>query len=91
VLDDYGTERVQILSINPINRDGNVIADAKMFKLPYPVLIGAKSSIVKDYGLMLLPQLVIIDVEGNVALFKKFVLYEELSETLDFLLESMEE
>lgn len=66
-------------------------ADAKMFKLPYPVLIGEKSNIVKDYGLTLLPQLIIIDTEGNIALYKKFVMFEELKETLDFLIESMEE
>ncbi len=62
-----------------------------MYKLPYPVLIGSKSTIIKDYGLSLLPQLIIIDVEGNIALYEKFILYEEMAEILDFLLESMTE
>ena len=72
--------------MNAINRDGNVAADAKRFKLPYPVLVGRNSDIVKNYKLKSLPQLVIIDLEGKVALFEKFVKADEIKALLDTLL-----
>ena len=61
-------------------------SDAKRFKLTYPVLVGRGSDIVKTYEIKSLPRLVIIDMEGKVALYKKFAKAEEIKSILDGLL-----
>ncbi len=77
---------MQILSVNPIDQRGKVEADAKRYKLPYPVLVGRDSKIVEDYKVTGLPRLVIIGEDGNVAFFEKFAKAEEIRKVLDALL-----
>ena len=72
--------------MNAINRSGKVASDAKRFKIAYPVLVGRGSDIVKNYKIKSLPRLVIIDMEGKVALYKKFAKAEEIKTVLDTLL-----
>jgi hypothetical protein len=48
--------------------------------------VGRGSDIVKIYEIMSLPRLVIIDMEGKVALNKKFAKAEEIKRILDTLL-----
>ena len=69
---------VQILSINPINPKGKVASDAKRYELPYPVLAGRNSDIVRLFKLKTLPQLVIIDREGTIVFYKTFAASEEI-------------
>ena len=85
-MEDNKEKPIQILSINPINRHGKVESDAKRFKLPYPVLVGRNSDIVKDYGVKSLPRLIIIDKEGKIASFEKYLKAEDIQKILDPLL-----
>jgi len=80
---------VQILSVNPINREGKVESDAKRYKLPFPVLVGRDTDIVKDYRIKSLPRIIIIDIKGQVAFYEKFAPAEEIQEILDSLLAEM--
>ena len=64
-------------------------SDAKRYKLPYPVLIGRDSDIVKNYKITKLPKIIIIDHEGKIALYEKFAPAERLQEVLDPLLEKI--
>ena len=86
MLDIYKDKPVQILTINPINREGNVEADAKRFRLPFPVLFGAKSKIVIDYNLVKLPMLMIVGMDGKVVFYDRFASDEEIKEIIDPLL-----
>jgi len=89
LLDVYNTSNdrnVQILSVNPIDQKGKVEADAKQYKLPYPVLVGRNSKIVENYKVTGLPRLVIVGTDGNVAFFDKFAKAEEIRKVLDALL-----
>ena len=80
---------MQILSVNPINREGKVESDAKRYKLPFPVLVGRDTDIVKDYRIKSLPRIIIIDIKGQVAFYEKFAPAEEIQEILDSLLAEM--
>ena len=80
-----------MLSINPVNRKGNVEADAKRFKLPFPVLSGGKSKIVIDYNLVKLPMLMIVGMDGKVVFYDRFATDEEMKEIIDPLLKTATE
>ena len=80
---------MQILSVNPINRQGKVEADAKKYKLPFPVLVGRDTDIVRDYRIKGLPRIIIIDIQGQIAFYEKFAPAEEIQEILDSLLEKV--
>ena len=73
--------------MNIINRKGRVESDAKRYELPFPVLIGRGSDIVKDYKIKALPRLIIVDFDGNVAFYDLYAEAEEISEILDSILE----
>lgn len=89
IREDYDDRRVQILSVNPINREGKVESDAKRYKLPFPVLVGRDTDIVKDYRIKGLPRIIIIDIKGQLAFYEKFAPAEEIQEILDSLLEEV--
>jgi hypothetical protein len=72
--------------VNPINRTGNVLSDARRYKLPYPVLAGRNSSILKDYSIRTLPLLMVIDRKGRIVLRKSFVKAGDLRQVLDALI-----
>ena len=73
--------------MNSINRAGRVESEAKRYELPFPVLVGRGSDIVKDYKLKALPRLVIVDFDGNVAFYDLYAEADEISEILDSILE----
>jgi len=87
----YPDSLVQILSVNPVNREGKIEADAKNYKLNYPVLIGRDSQIVKDYQIQALPLLILIDTEGTIVFIEKFVPFEKIQEAIDPLIQKMKE
>ena len=78
---------MQILSVNPINRKGNVESDAKGFRLPFPVLTGENSDLVIDYNLTKLPMLMIVGLDGKVLFYDRFATEEEMKEVIDPVLE----
>lgn len=86
LFDEYQELPLQIVSINPINRNGKVKSDAQRFELPFPVLVGRGSDIVKSYLLKGLPRIVIVDSKGKVAAYEKFLEYEEIKEYIDDLI-----
>jgi hypothetical protein len=61
-----------------------------MFKLPFKVLVGRDSNIIKDYQLIALPRLLIVDKQGKFSYIGKFARYEELKEHLDKMLKEKE-
>ena len=91
VAEVYPDSLVQILSVNPINRKGKVEADAKKYKLGYPVLIGRDSDIIKDYKIKALPKVILIDKQGKIILSEKFIPFEKIQEVLKPLLQKLEE
>lgn len=71
-----------ILSVNPIDMQGRVEADAKYYKLPYNVLIGRDSEIISDYQIVKLPRLVIVRKDGTIAFTEGYVTFEKLEDAL---------
>ncbi len=88
--DEYQELPIQILSINPINRNGKVKSDAQRFELPFPVLVGRGSDILKTYVLKGLPRIVIIDAKGKVVAYEKFLEYEDIKKSIDALISQLE-
>ena len=88
VVNNYPKDKVQILSVNTINREGKVESDAKRFGLTFPVLIGRGSKIIDQYNISNLPILIIIDMEGKIVLKEGFVGADLLKKTLDKLIKS---
>ena len=86
IFEEYKEREVQLLSVNLINRKGKVESEARRYKLPFPVLIGRDSEIIRDYKVDTLPRLIIIDKTGAVALDEKFAPAEEIRQTIDALL-----
>jgi hypothetical protein len=74
---------VAILSINPIDMKGRVEADVKHFKLPYDVLIGRDSEILRDYRIVKLPRIFIVGKDGTILLSEKYLSYENLKEAVE--------
>ena len=62
---------------------GRVAADAKYFKLPYEVLVGRDSEILKDYHIVKLPSLFIIGKDGKILLSEKYLPYDDLREEVE--------
>jgi hypothetical protein len=73
---------VVILSVNAIDVQSRVEADAEYYKLPYNVLIGRDSEIISDYQIVKLPRLLIVRKDGIIAFTEKFVTLEELQKEI---------
>jgi hypothetical protein len=82
------SEHVQILSINPINPQGRILSDISRFDVPFPVLEGRGSSIIRDYQIRALPAIYVIDKSGKVAAGGKFMTLTKLEETVKRLIAS---
>jgi hypothetical protein len=78
---------VQILSINVKDNPGRVKSDVEAEKLPYPVLIGRRTGISKEYKISRLPNLTIIDQTGLIHTSKVFMKEDDIRKTLDALIE----
>jgi hypothetical protein len=74
---------IAILSINPIDMKGRVEADAKYFKLPYDVLIGRDSDVLKDCRIVKLPNIFIVGKDGKALLSEKYLPYDDLKEEVE--------
>ena len=61
---------------------GRVEADAKYFRLPYDVLIGRDSEILKDYRIVKLPHLFIVGKGGFIRFAEKYASYEKLKDEI---------
>lgn len=83
--DAYG-KQVAILSINPINPQGQVLSDLSRFDLPFPALVGRGSSIIRDYQIRNLPSIYVIDKAGKVVEGGKFITPERLEELIQSLI-----
>lgn len=64
-------------------------SDANTFEIPFPVLIGRDSDIIRLFGLSRLPQIYVIDIKGTVVFHDRFAEYETLVEIIQPLLEAM--
>jgi predicted RNase H-related nuclease YkuK (DUF458 family) len=67
---------------------GRVEADAKYFKLPYDVLIGRDSDVLRDYRIVKLPNLYLVGKDGKILLSEKYLSYDDLKEEVERALES---
>jgi len=66
------------LSINPINPGGRILSDIRRFDVPFPVLIGRGSRIIRDYQVRALPSIYIIDKTGKIAEGGKFIPFDKM-------------
>jgi hypothetical protein len=73
---------VVILSVNPIDMQSRVEADAKYYKLPYHVLIGRGSEVISDYQIVKLPRLLIVGKDGKIAFTERYATFERLQQEL---------
>lgn len=71
-----------ILSINPIDMEGRVKADAESFELPYDVLIGRHSDVISDYEIIKLPRILIVRKDRTIAVTERYLSYDKLKEAL---------
>ncbi len=65
-------------------------ADAKTFRLPFPVLVGRDSKIILDYRLTQLPMLFILDDEGKIRFLDSFASSGKIREIIDPILDKLE-
>ena len=61
---------------------GRVEADAKYFRLPYDVLIGRDSEILREYHIIKLPHIIIVGKNGSIHFADTYASYEKLKEEI---------
>ena len=83
IFEENKSRDIEIISIDPIDKEGKVKSDAEYFELPYPVLIGRDSNIIENYNLIKLPWLLILDKTGKIIFSEKFAKYEKIKEELE--------
>ena len=90
IAEKYPEEQVKILSLNAINPSKQVAAEAKRYKIPFPVLVCRETGVVRDYQITKLPHLFIIDQEGVIRESSLFLKTEKIEEVVDNLLAEQE-
>jgi peroxiredoxin len=69
---------LKILSINAINPPQRAISEVEKYEMDFQVLSGRESGITKDYQVSNLPLLVIIDKNGIIRTYTRYLKYEDL-------------
>ncbi len=77
--------------MNAINPAGQAAAEAKRYKINFPVLICRDSGVVSDYKVTKLPHLFIIDHEGVIRKSELFLKEKKIKEVLDQLIQELPE
>ncbi|GEM_PF-1473875 len=72
--------------MNAINPAGQAKAEAKRYKIEFPVLVCRRTKLVRDYEVTKLPHLFIIDSEGVIQSSELFLKEKDIEKVLDDLL-----
>ena len=72
--------------MNAINPVGQAKAEARRYKIEFPVLICRQTGVVRDYEITKLPHLFIIDSEGIIQSSELFLEEKDIKTVLDNLL-----
>ncbi len=86
----YDPEKVVILSINVLNKEGRVNAEVKKYKMDYTVLIGRGHKLSQKSKIKKLPHLFIIDQKGIIHTSKRFLKTEKIKVAVDNLLKKQD-
>lgn len=73
---------LKVLSVNVINPPRRVLAEMKGNNIEYQVLEGRNTGIARDYQLITLPMVFIIDKDGIIRYISAFPQYEELKDAI---------
>lgn len=71
--------------MNAINPAGQAKAEAKRYKIKFPVLICRRTNLMRDYEVTKLPHLFIIDSEGVIQSSELFLKEKNIQKVLDTL------
>ena len=82
----YDADKVVILSINVINKKGQVKAEVKKYNMDYTILLGRGAKITSEYKIKKLPHLFIINQKGVIHTSKRFLKADKIKEALDSIL-----
>jgi len=82
----YPRDKVRILSMNAINPAKQAAADAKLYKIPFDVLLCRETGVIRDYEISKLPYIFIIDGQGIIRESKLFLKSADIKTALDKLL-----
>jgi len=72
--------------MNAINPAKQAEADAKLYEIPFDVLLCRNTGVIRDYEISKLPQIIIMDGKGVIRESKLFLKSEEIKTILDQLL-----
>ena len=77
------------MSINVQDQPGRIKSDIKGENMPYPVLIGRRTGITRDYKIGRLPYLYIIDKTGKIHISKVFMKQDEIEKIINSLINNL--
>jgi hypothetical protein len=80
---------IKILAVNPIDMEGRVESDAKSAGLPYEVLVGRNSDIIKQYDIVKLPRIIVVGMDGMIQFTERYVPYDKLKEEIESALKKV--
>ena len=80
---------LKVLSVNVINKPKRVRAKMDEDKIGYQVLTGRESGIAREYQLITLPMVFVIDKNGIIRHISAFPKYDEMREVIRPLLEDI--
>jgi hypothetical protein len=72
--------------MNAINPAKQAEADAKLYEIPFDVLLCRNTGVIRDYEISKLPHIIIIDGKGVIRESKLFLKKEDIKTILDQLL-----
>jgi peroxiredoxin len=80
---------LKVLSVNLINPPKRVLAEMEDNDIEYQVLEGRKTGIAREYQLITLPMLFLLDKDGIIRHSSAFPKYDELAEVVTLLLKEI--
>lgn len=82
----YPAEKIEILSINVIDKEGQTKAEVDKYGMDYTVLIGRGEQLTSKYKITKLPHLFILDQKGIIQSSQRFLKTEEIKRVINRIL-----
>ncbi len=82
----YPADKIEILSINVIDKEGQTKAEVDKYGMNYTVLAGRGEQLTSKYKIAKLPHLFILDQKGIIQSSQRFLKAEEIKRVIDRIL-----
>jgi len=80
---DERKTKVNVLSVNLIDKPRKALSEAEGKNFNFPVLLGKDSGLAKAYQIVTLPQVIVIDAKGNIVYQVMYPDYEILKKVIE--------